>query len=91
MNNPLSNFIKSTPGNKFQIDINSDDKLDRLSAAPTSKPNITKPKPGSGTYLPKYRLMRRQDEIILQQSQILEGNLIWVDIPTVEDEQSEMA
>jgi hypothetical protein len=90
--NSLTNFVKSAPGYKFQIDSNSDDKLNRLSAAPVEKPNVTKSKPPSGgAYIPKYRLLRRQDEIILQKSQIQDGNQIWIDVPTVEDDNNEMA
>lgn len=90
--NTLSNFVKSTPGNKFQISTNSDDKLNQLTAASVEKPNVIKAKPPSGgAYIPKYRLLRRQNEITLQRSQIQDGNLIWIDIPTIEDDNSEMA
>lgn len=95
MNNPLhslSNFVKSSAEHKFQIDTNSDEKLNRLSAVPIERPNMTKSKqPSSGVYVPKYRLLRRQNEITLQQSQIQDGNLIWIDVPTIEDDNGEMA
>ena len=90
--NSLSNFVNSTSNDhKFKFDISSDEKLNQLSAVPNKKPKISGETPAS-THITKYRLMRRKDEIILQKSRIRDGNLIWIDIPTVTEElNNEMA
>ena len=82
--NSLSNFVNSTASEqKFQITQPTNTKLNQLSAVPDSTQTVKdiKTKP-----LTKYRLLRRQDELILQHSTIQQGNLIWIDIPTVTEE-----
>ena len=82
--NSLSNFVNSTASEqKFQITQPTNTKLNQLSAVPDSTQTVKdiKIKP-----LTKYRLLRRQDELILQHSTFQQDNLIWIDIPTVTEE-----
>ncbi len=86
LRNSLSNFMNSTSTDeRFHVEISSDEKLNRLSAAPITQ-KIDKPKVKEEIHLSKYRLIRRQDEVILQHSKIHNGNLIWIDIPTIVEE-----
>lgn len=82
--NSLSNFVNSTASEqKFQITQPTNTKLNQLSAVPDSTQTVKDVKIKPQT---KYRLLRRQDELILQHSTIQQGNLIWIDIPTVTEE-----
>ena len=82
--NSLSNFVNSTASEqKFQITQPTNTKLNQLSAVPDSTQTVKdiKTKP-----LTKYRLLRRQNELILQHSTFQQDSLIWIDIPTVTEE-----
>ncbi len=91
--NSLSNFMKTTADEtKFHIDITRDEKLDLLSAAPKEQPKIIPIPTIKHDNTTKYRLLRRKDEYVLQKSKIHDGNLIWIDTPTIiEDVKNEMA
>lgn len=90
----LSNLLSKvedarlTPIDKFRFESNIDPKTQFLEPQPQiiPKPKIKNPVVPKNNFEIEYRLIKRKDEFILQKTQYNGNHVIWVSLPTIEEE-----